>query len=249
MSKRKIIIIITAIIAMAVVFITANFLFGKTKQNPKKEKIRIENQDFKPQKDIIKDTYEDYSIDDLISMNEYFESFEYKCSETGQLIYLNGKFTRLNANDINNIFTILNNIRTLFGIEDASNELKLLYKDEINNNSTYVFQQIYNGYEVYGCSLTLYVNNFGIPTELDSNLTKTSTLKSVPLAPLLSKDKIEDIVLEYFKQSNDLSSIKNIELKIYVNNNEANLVYEVDTIWGDIFVNASNGNILQKETV
>ena len=106
---------------------------------------------------------------------------------------------------------MLYNVKTLIRLQDPKNQLKLEKVNQSKSGTAYTFLQVFDQIEVYGCTVTVSVNNDGVTTSLHSTIMKNNILEGVSVNPILSidecfyivQDEYPDIVL-YSDENNEI---------------------------------------------
>ena len=141
------------------------------------------------------DAYEDqYSVTDIENMNEPGESRITYNSEKTQVTSIEGKYSEIAVEDEEDALNVLQGIHGVIGIETPKEELSACVVHSDEYGAEYTFSQIYNGYEVYGCRVTVSADKAGITDSLSSGLCASDVLHVAPATPSLTQSDAEDIV-------------------------------------------------------
>lgn len=140
----------------------------------------------------------DYSVTDIEKMNEG-KNIDIEYGKDGsQVNLIDGKYSEIVIENAEDALDAIQGVRSIIGLKDAYSELTLFADNSDEYGPTYTFSQLYNGYKVYGRSITVSADKTGIVDWLNSGVLATSKLDKIDISTSTSKDEAEKTATEYF---------------------------------------------------
>ncbi len=202
------------------VTLTATFKNGKDKTSKEFTVNVIKN------KNINTDEMDEYSIDDIDSMNEdnpyYFTEYNNveittKDEETGDdktvipISAICGKFSDITIESSEDAIAALYNINDILALNDPKTELRPLVVNHSEYGRGYTFNQVYKGLDVYGRHLTVSCDVDGAVTSVTSSCYSLDGVFDVDTEPSTSVKKAsKDIKASYEVEGIETKYVKSI---------------------------------------
>ena len=171
--------------------------------------------------------------------------------------YINGKFSELTIKTPEDALNVIQSLHKILGIANTYEELQLKNSESNEYFTCYSFAQVYNGIKVYSRKITLQTNSNNEADSLTSSFLASDILKKADLTSSLTQLQAENIVKENYSDDCKIDSSLTEEvifsLDDYKNNPVRAWVVRVSgtkkdgsTGTEDIFINASNGEIIHR---
>lgn len=201
-------------------------------------------------------TIPNHSVIDLQNMNQGNEDFDvsYNDDKT-QVTSIEGRYTDIVVENADDALDAIQGVHTILGIDDPYSELEFSNMTSDEYGAEYTFEQYYNGYEVYGRTVTVSAGDDGVADSLGSGFCATVNLRTVALAPSISQAQAEENAIAQYGPGCDADTPET-HLVIYSLNgyekSPALAYYTVvsgTSIDGDsvnltVFVNATTGEVI-----
>ncbi|MBR3917665.1 MAG: M4 family metallopeptidase [Clostridia bacterium] len=125
------------------------------------------------------DDIQNSSVIDIENMNPEGElDISYNDDKT-QVTSIEGKYSELVVENADDALDAIQGIRTIVGVTDPYNELKLVVVNSDEYGAEYTFAQVYNGYEVYARRITVSANLSGVTDSLGSGFYPSTKLAEI----------------------------------------------------------------------
>lgn len=176
-------------------------------------------------------------------------------SDKSQVISIEGKYSDIVVENVNDALDVIQSVHTIVGVRDPYSELKIATSNTDEYGAEYTFNQVFNGYEVYGRRITVSADEKGITDSLNSGVLLTEKLEMVDTTVTVSKSEAERIATGYFGGDCSADSeqttfayytLKEYEVSpaftyaVFVSGTNNSGAY----VEGHVFVNAKDGSVV-----
>ena len=212
--KKKLPIIIGTIVLLVLLVIGGVFLFKNNKEKADKEKDEVVN-------NIPKIVLDEKNIPKFID---------------GSVVYQKVKTEE-------DVFKALNEVRDMYGFEDAKKEFKVLNTDTSLDFTYYRLQQIHNGYPVYGNQVVVSVDKDNKVSSLSGNYTADIGYSYFSLSETKAKEAVAALMKTDYE-------IFKTEKYIYLKDDKAIASYVFtmadDSDYYQLVISAKDGTVVDK---
>ncbi|MCD8123132.1 MAG: M4 family metallopeptidase [Clostridiales bacterium] len=203
------------------------------------------------------DEISNHSVIDIQQMNDYDAEIVYNEEQT-QVTSIDGQYSEIVVENADDALDVLQNIHSVIGLSDPYEETELQVVNSDEYGAEYTFNQMYQGYQVYGRRITVSADAEGCTDFLTSGILATSVIESAQPSVVLSAEEAQSRALEDCGGSCEVTG--NVEIVLYSLNDFADVpVYaylvpvegedrDGEYRNGKVFVNAENGEIILFET-
>ena len=137
----------------------------------------------------------EYTAEDLVERNG--DDCMILNDNMDQVISITGQYTDVTVENAEDALDAIQSVHELLGISDPYNELELSVVNFSETGTYYTFQQTFEGYSVYGCTITVAVDKTGTPDSLSSGVQATDQL-TTPGLPTISAEQAQQNAAQYF---------------------------------------------------
>jgi Zn-dependent metalloprotease len=139
------------------------------------------------------DSIPNNSVVDIENMNSEGELEISFNNDKTQVVSVEGKYSDIVVENADDALDTIYGIRTVLGIANPYEELKILVINSDEYGAEYTFSQTYNGYDVLGKRITISANSDGITDSLGSGIYPSAKLAQVDTVAKISRAEAETI--------------------------------------------------------
>lgn len=182
----------------------------------------------------------DYSIDDLKELNKNNDySLDIEYNEKDNATSILGNFSEYKIESKEDALWAIGNVRTIIGIDDPKKELKVASNNSDKFGTTYIFNQMVDGIEVYGRTVSITADDEGSSVSLNSSILDNNKLnKKISV----SEDEIRNKLAKDLEKGTTISEINTVIYSLYEYENNPVVAYQVITNTEEIFFDTQDGN-------
>lgn len=196
---------------------------------------------------ILPEDIENKSLIDIEKMNEDAEyplEIEYNEDES-QVEFISGQFCDILIDSVESALQSLCSVKSLIGLTDPFEELDWIATNDDGITLSYAFCQMYNGYEVYGSSVTVNADpETGKTLALSATVTPLDVLQNIDFSNTVSIDEVKNKYSDQF-------TVLDYSTVIYTMDSYENdpiLAYVITTEDSTMIVSAVSGEIIDSFT-
>ena len=137
------------------------------------------------------------SVVDIQNMNNSQAEILYNEDET-QVVSIEGKFTDLSVENVDDALDAIQSVHTILGLANAREEMQPLSISKDEYGAEYTFDQVYEGYPVYGLRVTVSADENGETDSLSAGICASAQLADVSLTPAVTQVDAEAAAVQQY---------------------------------------------------
>lgn len=199
-----------------------------------------------------------HSVVDIQSMNDSQADIIYNDDET-QVVSIEGNFTDLTVNNVDDALDAIQSVHSILGLANAREEMQPLSISRDEYGAEYTFDQVYQGYPVYGLRVTVSADETGVTDSLSAGVCASTKLADVSLTPEVTQEEAEAAAVQQYGGdcAADSGATEQMIYALGAHEDAPVLVYAVRVSGQDstgsyvdetVFVNAADGSIVFSDT-
>ena len=199
-----------------------------------------------------------HSVVDIQSMTDSQADIIYNDDET-QVVSIEGNFTDLTVNNVDDALDAIQSVHSILGLANAREEMQPLSISRDEYGAEYTFDQVYQGYPVYGLRVTVSADETGVTDSLSAGVCVSTKLADVSLTPEVTQEEAEAAAVQQYGGdcAADSGATEQMIYALGAHEDAPVLVYAVRVSGQDstgsyvdetVFVNAADGSIVFSDT-